>query len=98
MAAGSLSSRLVDRDTGSMTINGGAFVTGHAIRQFRARVHDGNDEQIRVAILAVVADPVRIQNRSGVSAMTVHGRAFRLIVKPPPRRGLLPVVVTVLRD
>lgn len=82
-------------------IEGPAFVTPHAIAQFRARIADLPEGEARTAILAHLAHHVVSVRPSpsgrAVVARVRHGRfAFRAVVGPG--EGPLPAVLTILRS
>ena len=84
-----------------MPAAGPAFVTPHALRQFRARIANLPDHHALAAILHGLANPSNIRQTTNGVSIRVRVRKpypFRAIVRGPDAPGRLPVVVTILRS
>lgn len=84
-----------------MPLDGPAFVTAHAVRQFQARIAALSYDAARAAILDGLAHhTVTVRPCASGTAVQVrvrHGQyAFRAVVGPG--EGPLPAVITILRS
>lgn len=83
-----------------MPAAGPAFVTPHALRQFRARVADLPERHALAAILHGLANPANIRPTRNGAALRVRVRRpypFRAILRADPDPNRLPAVITILR-